>query len=138
MDQQSAIKIAAITDDGKTISQHFGRAGYYLVATVENDQIIKRELRSKLGHVQFADQPHAADIPGQPHGMDAASHNKHIQMAASISDCEAVLCRGMGMGAYESMKAVGIRPVVTDIADIDSAVLSYVNGQIVDRVDRLH
>ncbi len=34
------MKIAAITDDGKTISLHFGRAQQYLVATVENGQIV--------------------------------------------------------------------------------------------------
>ena len=41
------MKIAAITDDGKTISLHFGRAQQYLVATVENGQIVNRELRDK-------------------------------------------------------------------------------------------
>jgi predicted Fe-Mo cluster-binding NifX family protein len=144
MEQNAPVKIAAITDDGKTISQHFGRAGYYLVATVVEGKIVNRELRSKLGHAQFHDQPHTADPqPGQPHGsqphgMDPGSHNKHVQMANAIADCEALLCRGMGMGAYESMKAVGIRPVVTDIAEIDSAVMTYVQGQIVDHIDRLH
>ena len=132
------MKIAAITDDGKTISQHFGRAQYYLVATVENRQIVSRDLREKLGHAQFADQPHAEEVPGQPHGMDAASHNKHLQMAEAIADCEALLCRGMGMGAYESMKARGIRPIVTDIASIDEAVMAYIEGKIVDQVERLH
>jgi predicted Fe-Mo cluster-binding NifX family protein len=131
-------KIAAITDDGKTISQHFGRAGYYLVATVENGQIVKRELRNKLGHTHFANQPHPEEQPGQPHGMDAASHNKHLQMAEAIADCQALLCRGMGMGAYESMQARGIRPVVTDIANIDDAVMAYVGGSIVDQVGKLH
>jgi predicted Fe-Mo cluster-binding NifX family protein len=134
----AAGKIAAITDDGKTISQHFGRAQYYLVATVENGQIVQRELRPKLGHNQFSSNPHAADIPGQQHGMDAASHNKHLQMAEAIADCEALLCRGMGMGAYQSMQARGIRPVVTDIAGIDDAVMAYVEGNIVDQVERLH
>jgi predicted Fe-Mo cluster-binding NifX family protein len=132
------MKIAAITDDGTTISQHFGRAPHYLVVTVENGQIIQRELRDKLGHVHFANQPHAEGQPGQPHGMDAASHNKHMQMAEAIADCEALLCRGMGMGAYESMKSLGIRPVVTDITIIDEAVKAYIQGNIVDQVDRLH
>ena len=132
------MKIAAITDDGKTISQHFGRAQYYLVATVENGQIIARELREKLGHSQFASEPHAADIPGQPHGMDPASHDRHILMSQAILDCKALLCRGMGTGAYESMKVAGIQPVVTDIVTIDEAVLAYVQGKIVDLVDRLH
>ena len=132
------MKIAAITDDGQTISQHFGRAAYYLVATVESGQIVNRELRDKLGHAHFMNQPHADEQPGQPHGMDAVSHNKHLQMAESIADCEALLCRGMGMGAYESMKALGIRPVVTDIAAIDEAVMAYVGGNIIDQVERLH
>ena len=47
------MKIAAITDDGVTISQHFGRAPYYLVYTVEDGEIVDRELREKLGHAQF-------------------------------------------------------------------------------------
>jgi len=132
------MKIAAITDDGNTISQHFGGAQYYLVATVENGEIIDRELREKLGHAQFANEPHPVEQPGQPHGMDPASHNRHLQMAEAIADCEALLCRGMGMGAYESMKTRGIRPIVTDIALVDEAVMAYVEGNIVDRVERLH
>jgi len=132
------MKIAVITDDGNTISQHFGRAQYYLVATIENGQIVNRELRDKFGHNQFADQPHPVEQPGQPHGMDAVSHNKHLQMAEAIADCEALLCRGMGMGAYESMKICGIRPLVTDIANVDEAVMAYVNGSIVDHVNLLH
>jgi predicted Fe-Mo cluster-binding NifX family protein len=132
------MKIAAITDDGKTISQHFGRAPYYLVVTVENGKITERELRQKLGHAHFSDQPHPEEPAGQPHGMDAFSHNKHIQMADAIKDCQALLCRGMGRGAYESMRTMGIRPVVTDIITIDDAVMAYVQGNIVDQVDRLH
>jgi predicted Fe-Mo cluster-binding NifX family protein len=132
------MKIAAITDDGNTISQHFGRAAYYLVVTVEDGKITGRELRDKLGHTHFANEPHSVEEPGQPHGMDPASHDKHLRMAQSIADCEALLCRGMGMGAYESMKQANIRPVVTDIAAIEDAVMAYVNGTIVDQVERLH
>lgn len=132
------MKIAAITEDGKTISQHFGRAPYYLVATVENGEIIERELRDKLGHNQFANQPHEAEEPGQYHGMGADSHSKHLRMAEAIADCEALLCGGMGMGAYQSMVTRGIKPVVTDIWDIDQAVMAYAEGKIVDQVHKLH
>jgi predicted Fe-Mo cluster-binding NifX family protein len=134
-------KIAAITDDGRTISQHFGRAQYYLVATIENGQIVQQELRDKLGHVHISSQPHEeghAEQPGQGHGLDPASHDKHVQMASAIADCEALLCRGMGMGAYQSMQQIGVRPVVTDIAAIDEAVKAYLDGAIIDRVDKLH
>ena len=132
------MKIAAITEDGKTISQHFGRAPYYLVVTVEDGQIMDCELRDKLGHTQFANWPHAPERPAKPHGKDETSHDKHMRMAEAISDCNVLLCRGMGMGAYESMKACNIRPVVTEIAPITEAVMAYLDGRIVDHVERLH
>ncbi len=132
------MKIAVITDDGQKISQHFGRAAQYLVATIENGQIVQRELRDKLGHAHFADEPHAHDQPGQPHGFDASAQNRHARMAEAIADCQVLLCGGMGTGAYESMRARGIKPVVTDIEGIDDAIMAFVAGNIVDRVDRLH
>jgi predicted Fe-Mo cluster-binding NifX family protein len=134
------MKIAAITDDEQSISQHFGRAPYYLVMTIEDGQIVQRERRDKLGHAHFANEPHAESQGADPrgHGFDPAAQNRHVQMAAAIADCDVLLCRGMGTGAYESMKQAGIRPIVTDIAGIDEAVQAYVDGRIVDRVDRLH
>ena len=34
------MKIAAVSDDGTTISQHFGRAPFYVVVTVEDGRIV--------------------------------------------------------------------------------------------------
>lgn len=132
------MKIAAITDEGTTISQHFGRAAYYQVVTVEDGKIVSHELREKLGHSQFINEVHVEGDPNQPHGMDPASHDKHLRMVEAITDCEALLCRGMGRGAYESMQARGIKPIVTDIALIDDAVKAYIEGKIVDLTALLH
>jgi predicted Fe-Mo cluster-binding NifX family protein len=132
------MKIAAITEDGQTISQHFGRAPYYLVVTVENGKVMSHEMRDKLGHAHFANEPHADPEPGQLHGFDPSSQDRHSRMAEAIADCQALLCGGMGAGAYESMKVRGIQPVVTDIVSIGEAVQAYLEGKIVDRVDRLH
>jgi len=133
------MKIAAITDDGKTISEHFGRAPHYIVVTVEEGKIINREMREKLGHAQFQlEIDDHQENTGERHGYGLAADNRHGRMAEAITDCEAVLCRGMGMGAYENMKTRNIRPVVTDIVDIDEAILAYANGQIVDHIEKLH
>jgi len=132
------MKVAVITDDGTRISQHFGRAPYYLVVTIDNGVIVNRELRSKMGHNNFANQPHEEEAPGVPHGMGAESHDKHVQMAGAITDCEALICGGMGMGAYQSMQSRGIKPVVTELMDIDQAVLAYAGGNLADRVEKLH
>ncbi len=133
------MKIAIITDDGKAISQHFGRANYYAVLTIENGAIIQREMREKLSHKHFATEPHEhANESDQRHGFDPASQSRHVQMAETIADCEALLCRGMGSGAYESMKARGIRPIVTDIEAIDEAALAYSRGALIDHIEKLH
>lgn len=132
------MRIAAITDDGTTISQHFGRAQHYLVATIENGRIVHREMRLKLSHAQFAGEPHAVEIPDHPHGTDPASHDKHLRMAQVIADCQVLLCRGMGRGAYESMQAIGIQPVVTNIILIDEAVIAYTKGDLIDHPECLH
>ena len=134
------MKVAAITDDGKTISQHFGRAPYYIVVTIEDGKITHSEMRDKLGHAQFQvegkdDEQHDGK---QPHGYGPAAEDRHNRMAEAIGDCEVLLCRGMGMGAFESMKARNIFPVVTDIVNVEEAVLVYANGQIVNHVEKLH
>lgn len=140
------MKIAAVSDDGTTISHHFGRAPIYVVVTVEDGNIVSREQREKMGHRQFAQASHAhshehghehTDDP-RGHGMTPQAHERHQQMASAIADCEAVLARGMGRGAYQGMQASGIRPVITDIAAIDEAVLAYIEGRIVDHTERLH
>jgi predicted Fe-Mo cluster-binding NifX family protein len=131
------MKIAAVTDDGSTISQHFGRATQYLVLTIEKKEIIQRELRDKVGHDQFH-RRHESHQPGQPHGMGSGSHRKHQLMSEAIADCEVLLSGGMGMGAYQSMLQLGIKPVITDLREIDQAVKAYLDGTLVERTDRLH
>lgn len=132
------MKIAAITDDGKTISQHFGRAPYYLVLTIEDGKIVNREMRNKMGHNQFHEQSHGTESHGAGHGMDSASHDKHVSMADTISDCKALLCGGMGMGAYESMRRLNIQPVVTNLQDIEEAAQAFIDGKLIDHTELLH
>jgi len=132
------MKIAVITDDEKTISRHFGRAPYYLVVTIENQQIVQRDLRDKLGHTHFANQEHEEQNSNERHGFDPASQNRHVNMAQAIADCEAVICGGMGAGAYESMRQLNIRPFVTDIRSIDEAVQAYIDQKLTDQTELLH
>jgi predicted Fe-Mo cluster-binding NifX family protein len=48
------MKIAVVTEDEVTISQHFGRAPYYMVYTVEGGKVTEKERRDKAGHHTFA------------------------------------------------------------------------------------
>jgi predicted Fe-Mo cluster-binding NifX family protein len=132
------MKIAAVSDDGITISQHFGRAAYYVVVTINEGKIVAREKREKMGHAQFGGETHAEGNDPRGHGYDAAAQSRHARMAGAIADCQVLLARGMGAGAYDSMQAAGIRPIVTDIPTIDDAVKAYLAGTLVNHTERLH
>lgn len=129
------MKIAIITDDGATLSQHFGRARHYLVCTVEDGRVVHRELRDKAGHHTFAAQPGSDHHGSDLHGFDPASRSRHAQMLAAITDCQVVLAGGMGMGMQGNFEEVGIRPVLTDIEDIEEAVRAFIEGRLVVRPD---
>ena len=134
------MKIAAVSEDGTTISRHFGRAPFYVVVTVEDGRIVACETRDKLGYAQFAGElgegVRESDLCG--HGFDPAAQDRHARMAAAIADCQVMLARGMGAGVYESMHAAGISPIVTDLADIETAVKAYLAGDLRDPVEKLH
>ena len=136
--KEHEVKIAAISEDGTTISQHFGRALLYVVLTVEDGRIVNKETRNKAGHHTFAAHHDAPLAPGERHGYDAGSQAKHRSMAEAIADCQVLLAGGMGWGAYESLKSRGVEPLVTDVENIEEAVKLYLQGKLPNLMERLH
>jgi len=131
------MRIAVISDDQATVSQHFGRAPLYVIVTVEAGKVVGRETRPKAGHHTFAPTEHRL-APGERHGYDAGSEAKHRTMAETIADCQVLVAGGMGLGAYESMKGNNIEPIVTNVRGIDEAVRLYLDGKLVNLMERLH
>ena len=136
--EEKQMKIAVVTENEVAISQHFGRAPFYVVFTIENGKISGKEKREKIGHNQFAGQhgPHAGQ--GGPHGFGPASQNRHAGMAEAIKDCQVVIAGGMGMGAYESLKRYNIEPVITDVQNIEDAVNLQLQGKLPNLKELLH
>jgi predicted Fe-Mo cluster-binding NifX family protein len=132
------MKVAAITDDGETISMHFGRARYFKVFTVEDGKIKASEMRDKMGHHDFASHGHESTDDPRGHGFSAGAAGRHTSMMGAITDCEALIVRGMGRGAYIALEEANIKPVVTDIERIEEAVQAYIDGTIVDHSEWLH
>jgi predicted Fe-Mo cluster-binding NifX family protein len=121
-------KIAFETDDGQSISSHFGRAEYYEVITIADGKLQHRERRVKAGHHGFRDHQH--------HGE---SHDhKHGAMTSPITDCQMLVARGMGMGAHQHLRSMGITPVLTDLHTIDEAAAANLTGTLSDNPKRLH
>ncbi|NQU96033.1 MAG: dinitrogenase iron-molybdenum cofactor biosynthesis protein [Chloroflexi bacterium] len=132
------MKIAAVSDDGTTISQHFGRASLYAVVEVEDGQVVGTETRPKLGHRDFAVQDHGSDEPGQRRGFGQGAQARHTSMMGAISDCRALLAGGMGWGAFEALSEMGVDAVVTDVADVQEAARLYAAGDLPNLRERLH
>ena len=131
------MKIAVITEDGTTISQHFGRAPLFAVVTVEDGRIASKETRAKTGHHTFAAH-HPELAHGERHGYDARSQARHASMAETVADCQVLIAGGMGWGAYESLKSRNIQPIVTDVRTISEAVKLYLEGKLPNLMERLH
>jgi len=129
-------KIAIVTDDHQTISAHFGRAIFYEVFTVEDGKITGREARPKPNHNHFGIEHH--EEHGHQHGTGPEAEGRHQSMIGVIKDCQTLLARGMGMGAFDSLKSNGIQPVMTDIQDIEKAVEAHIKGELIDHPERLH
>jgi predicted Fe-Mo cluster-binding NifX family protein len=137
------MKIAVVTDDEKTISAHFGRANKYVVFSIENGEITDREVREKTGQCQCTaeDQTkphHHDDKEAGGRGMGKHAEERHKHMFANIKDCDVLLARGMGRGAQLGLEQTGLKPILTDISDIEMAVKAVIDGTIVDQPDRVH
>ena len=136
------MKIAAVTDDNEIISQHFGKATQYTVLTIDEGKIIAREIREKANHQDFqregleGQHQHHSDPRGR--GFGQHSGEKHKRMFETIKDCQFLLARGMGQGAYNGLQQTGIQPIITDIPEIEKAVEAVIDGSIEDHKERLH
>lgn len=135
------MKIAIVSDDNQTVSKHFGRAENYIVISLEHEKIIERKTLPKPGRCHSASQhqgkhSHRSDARGRGFGHQAKS--SHQGMFENIKDCDILITRGMGRGAYDDLQQLGIKPIVTDIADIETAVQAVLDDTIIDHVENLH
>ncbi len=124
------MKVAIVTNNGQTISQHFGRASHYAIYTIENGEVTHSELRERhTGH--NAQQQHHSEHEhqnGEYHGI--GQDDKHDAMAREIADCQVLIAGGMGRGAYQRFFENGINVIMTDITDINKAVETYIKGEL--------
>ena len=121
------MKIGIVTDDGISVSPHFGMAKHYLVVEIEDGAIAGKELRSKTSH--------------QPERGMAHRHEEgplHGEMLSGVRDCEALVARGMGRPMYDAIVQAGIKPYLTKVPRIEDVVSAYVNGTLDNHPERLH
>ena len=127
------MKVAIVTMDGNTVSQHFGRSPYFKIFTIENDKIVDEELRERrTGHFARNNQhqEHSHHNSEGKHGYGADAEAKHRTMADEISDCQVLIAGGMGSGAYQSFFNAGLNVILTDYRNINDAVNALIKGEL--------
>lgn len=121
------MKIAAVTEDGHSVSSHFGMAPEYRVYTVEDGRITGEERRLKPHHSHHPDHREHGSHGGQG----------HTDMFAPIADCQVLLCGGMGTPAYQKAQQAGLEVVFTGGA-LPEVVQAYLQGGVTSDLRRIH
>lgn len=117
------MKIAVPTNDGTSISRHFGRSAAFLVFDIQDGKLAARDVRPNDG------QHHGHHGDQCKNDSQAARAHNHSGIIGSIADCDVVLSSGMGQGAVEALKSCGITTVFVDeTGAADQIVESYLAG----------
>jgi len=117
------MKIAIVSDDGKTISSHFGRTRGFVIFEVEGKEIKSEEYRPNTftGHTRGLEGTHEAD--------------QHGPILKALSDCNVVISCGMGRRIYDDLKGIGIEVFITEETDVKKALELYLEGKLADNSD---
>lgn len=127
------MKIAFVTDDGQTITPHFGRATHYLIVELENGEIKERLMVPKFLH-HTTNHDHNA-----PHDENEMSHeNKHALMFKSIEDCDLLVANGMGYSVKEAAAVYNISVITTGERHIELALQLYLAGSLENNERLVH
>jgi predicted Fe-Mo cluster-binding NifX family protein len=121
------IKVAFPTEDGETISRHFGQAPFYVVATLQEGEPARFEQREKAFHGAHPEQHH----------HEQGRHG-HADMFAPVSDCQVLIAGGMGQPAFDSGLANGLQVILTGERTIKAALDAYQSGTLVSDPRRIH
>lgn len=129
------MKIAFVCDDEHTISAHFGHAPTVIVVTVEDGQAVAREVRDKAHH---GGEPHDHEHGhGHSHGH---GHHRHgaAEKFAAMTDCQAMIVRGIGGHAFEYAQQQGMQVYVTDHKTVEAGLKAYLDGDLSHDPNRVH
>ncbi len=123
------MKIALPTNDGATISEHFGRSTSFLIFEIENGHIKGREL--KANGAKHSHAPGTCD-----HHTTGSEPHSHAGILAALEGCDIVICGGMGQKAAEALRSCGTQILVAPPASAEDTVVAYLAGKLTPQMER--
>jgi len=125
------VKIAVASEDGKTISLHFGRAKGFVIIEVENSEI------KSISFVPNS-EPCGNHECDEHHGKHHSRGSKHERILKNLEGVDIVIAGGMGGAIYEELKRAGKQVFVTDQRDIIEAIKLLLEGKLDNLEELLH
>ena len=121
------MRIAIPTNDGTSISEHFGRSAAFLIFETENGRITSRAMKTNGAH-------HGQGACGH-HSTESKPHS-HSGIVAALKGCEVVICAGMGSRAAEALKTNGVTQiVVTTPGPAEEIVSAFLAGKLTRKTE---
>jgi len=120
---ETTMTIAVPTNDGTSISEHFGRSAAFLIFNTENGQIKSRRMKTNIGK-----HSHPRGECKQT-STEVHSHD-HQGILTTLEGCEVVICAGMGHRAAEALQGRGVQIVFAAPGPADETVAAYLDGKL--------
>jgi len=109
-------RVAIATADGVSVADHLARSTAFVIVELENQLVAGRSVRNRVSEA-------------------CGNHASFVDMVAG---CGVVICGGIGTGAWNSLVASGIQPIVLAGAmSIDDALAGYLAGNLATTGDRV-
>ncbi len=126
------MKIAVASDDGKTITGHVGKCEMFIVFDISDKKITnidKREnsltMHKKDGHQHHEHHAHQHDGVG-----------RHTGIINGLKDCEYLFCCSGGPGLIDDLKTNGIKTILTDEMEAETAVKLFLEDKLKNDPDK--
>jgi predicted Fe-Mo cluster-binding NifX family protein len=136
------MKIALPTQDGKTVSAHFGRSPFFAIYHVENKEVLQKELRTNggahgEGECSHGAGGHSSCSHGENHGHCSHGHQEHhagnhshAGILAALRDVDIIIAGGMGQKMFAELTLQGKIVLMTDETGCEAAVQNFLDGTL--------
>lgn len=130
------MKVAVASNDGRTISAHFGRSRGFVIFEVNDGEVRQAGYLENTftGHALGHHHEHAHHSGGGYH----QHHHSHRGILEALQDVDVVISHGMGWRIYEDLKSAGKQVFVTEETDVEKAVKMYAEGKLTNLDDLIH
>jgi predicted Fe-Mo cluster-binding NifX family protein len=118
------MKIAVASDDGVSLAAHTGRCLRLVVFDVGADGASREEDRPNVFTAHAL-----GECSGEPH-VAGGAHHSHSGLIGALSDCSALITRGLGRRLMGDLNAAGIEVCVCSVDRVDEAAALYAQGKL--------